>query len=724
MARKSLQISDRLWFVPFIQIYMMGMHAYYLSQIQSVPRRVLRAILSIESGTKSQKQPFTEKSQPVPRASAHAVTNELVPAAPVSGLCHASKLTQALSIIAEESGLAFADLTNDTNFSDVGIDSLLGMTISARFKDELDVDLDFNALFFECPTVGDLETFLGEAEASTTGISSVSSCSDIARSSTTGVTTPMTDEDVLASRDDFQLALRIISDESGVAMEDLTDDTNFLDSGVDSLLSLVIVSRMRDELELNIQHESLFTDCPTVGDLRQSIFQPKNVNETRKSLSDSKQLPTSPTQNEEEDVKVDSGPLRVESESDVLAARKKSVDDYVRKYTAGFSAPVPTPSFITVMDNAKVILVTGASGSLGGHLVDQIAQIADVKRVVCLNREKNMEPYLRQQKAMKGKGIHSFDMIRPKLLVLQTDSSKPMLGFSSSEYEGLVRSVTHIIHNAWPMSVKRPLNGFVSQFQIMRNLIDFAREVVCRRPEEFKFSFQLVSSISVVGAYGSGHVEGRILVPEDRHGIDSVMPSGYGDAKWGCERMLDETLHRYSNRFRPMVVRLGQVAGSTTSGYWNPMEHFAFVIKSSQMLDALPNTGGIVYWTPVDDIARTLADLLLSDRTPYPVYHIDNPVGQPWREMNAFLADALNITKMIPFDEWIERVRAAPQQNNPAAILLDFLDSNFLRMSSGGLVLDVRKTLEHSRTLSGVGPVSAEVAKRYIQVWKEIGFLS
>ena len=92
--------------------------------------------------------------------------------------------------------------------------------------------------------------------------------------------------------------------------------------------------------------------------------------------------------------------------------------------------------------------------------------------------------------------------------------------------------------------------------------------------------------------------------------------------------------------------------------------------------------------------------------------------------MNAILADALNISNLIPFEEWIQRARAAPERNNPAATLLDFLSSNYGRMSCGGLVLDTKKTLEHSKSLAAVGPVSEEVVRKYIHIWKEIGFLN
>jgi hypothetical protein len=175
-------------------------------------------------------------------------------------------------------------------------------------------------------------------------------------------------------------------------------------------------------------------------------------------------------------------------------------------------------------------------------------------------------------------------------------------------------------------------------------------------------------------------------------------------------------------------VRLGQVAGSKTSGYWNHMEHFSFLIKSSQTLKALPGFDGELSWTPVNDVAATLGDLLVSDTAPYPIYHIDNPVRQPWREMIPVLTDALGIPreKVIPFHEWIRRVRAFPgsvEWDNPAAKLVEFLDEDFVRMSCGGVLLDTTKSREHSKTLRSVGPVGADVARKYIQAWRDSGFL-
>ncbi|RYP79317.1 hypothetical protein DL770_006722 [Monosporascus sp. CRB-9-2] len=702
--------------------------------MQGVPRRVLQVILSLESGNKSKKQPVAQKEQvALPAVSRQPASAPKYPAEVNGGSSPSPITTRALSIIAEESGLSISDLTDGTNFGDVGIDSLLGLTISARFREELEMDLDFNALFYEYPTVGDLKGFLGDSstassvQSSTTTSSGTSATTTPGHSMTPTTTSSVTGEEPpVLGKVDFQRALEIISEESGVAMEDLTDDTNFADSGVDSLLSLVIVSRFRDELELDIQHESLFLECPTVADLKQLLL--GNTNTSDVAQQPVQEIPSSTPFSE---ARV-TAPLLTESENAALAARKKAIDDYVQKYTAWFSVPAPSLTAAAPADNEKVVLVTGATGSLGGHLVYQLAHLPDVKTIVCLNREHKTEPYERQRKAMKDKGVHFPEHLWPKLLVLQTDSSKPMLGLTKAEYERLAGSVTAVIHQAWPMSVKRPLAGFEPQFSTMRNLIDFACAASARRPSGFRFGFQMVSSISVVGLYGRGGAgtgtkgEHTTLVPEDRVGIDAVLPVGYADAKWGCERMLDATLHGHADRFRTMTVRLGQIAGSRVSGYWNPMEHFGFMIKSSQTLNALPDVDGTAYWTPVNDIAGALADLVLRNpgEARYPVYHIENPVGQSWSELNRVLADALGIPHLIPLEEWVERVRAAPQRNNPAIALVDFLESNYKRMSCGGLVLDARKTLEHSPTLAAVGPVSEEVIRKYIYVWKQIGFLN
>ncbi|KAJ9148399.1 Male sterility, NAD-binding [Pleurostoma richardsiae] len=412
-------------------------------------------------------------------------------------------------------------------------------------------------------------------------------------------------------------------------------------------------------------------------------------------------------------------------------SRREAVERYVETASKDFSVPETTPGskHSSSYSAAKSVLVTGATGSLGSHLVMHLASLPDVQSVYCLNRRSNMDPATRQLQALESKGIIADAPTISKLKVLEVDTAKPLLDLPQEQYDELVENVTHIIHNAWPMSGKRPIKGFESQFKTMRNLVDLAAAVSAnRQPLDQKVTFQLISSIATVGHYPLH--KGTPEIPEERMTIDSVLPNGYGDAKFVCERILDETLHRHPDLFRPMVVRLGQVAGSSVSGYWNHMEHFSFMVKSAQTLRALPDLAGPVSWTPVNDVAGTCGDLLFYDGEPFPVYHIDSRLKKSWKEMICVFAKALEIPmeRVIPFREWTRRVRAYPgedERDNPAAKLVDFLEQDFERMSCGGILLRTEHSCEHSETLRKAHEegVSDGVVRKYINAWRVSGFL-
>lgn len=709
----------------------------------------MKVILSIESGTKSQNRIQTAKKESTAQSSiSRSQTKNDDTAAPVSNNDKGTLLFKkansepesvadigaALSIIAEESGIAVTDLTDATDFADAGIDSLLGLTISARFKEELNLDIDINDVFAQFPTVGKFKAYLSENESlssnsggTSTPSSNTTQSAEMAESSATSVDNVSIDDKLEepSSKINFDGVLQVIAEESGVAIADLTDDTNFADAGVDSLLGLVITRRLQDEMDLDIEMDSLLMNCPTVADLRKSLLGAAVAGTTE--LQQTVGSPA-PEPDVSEKVGSDNAHQAVLEQISALNARQEAVENLVERYTSGFSASGPSlTSSWKSADNEKVVLMTGATGSLGSYLAFTLAQRPDVKTVVCLNREHRDDPYTRQVKKMREKGIRFPDALKEKMLVLQTNTSKPQLGLEADVYENLVGSVTHIIHSAWPMSGKRTLDGFEPQFQVMQSLIQLTSDITSRRPSSFKVTFQMVSSIGVVGLYGlNDNPCTKTVVPEASLGFDSVLPNGYGEAKWGCERMLDKTLRKHPDTCRTMVVRLGQIAGSRGHGYWNPMEHIGFLIKSSQTVKALPDLRGDVRWTPVEDVAGTLIDLALagSEISLHPFYHIDNPISKPWTEVNAVVAECLDIPELIPFKDWVERIREAPQRNNPAATLMEFWDDNFIRMGGGGLVLGIENTLEHSETLSSVTAVSDKLLKTYIHIWKEIGFLS
>ncbi|KAL9094756.1 MAG: hypothetical protein Q9165_003027 [Trypethelium subeluteriae] len=423
-----------------------------------------------------------------------------------------------------------------------------------------------------------------------------------------------------------------------------------------------------------------------------------------------------------EEAKVDHGPRTAEAESLVQKYANGWASSKLLHFKAKKQANGRAP------DHGAVVLVTGTTGSLGSHIVQKLAENPTVAQVVCINRESISVPALkRQQDAFLERGIQLTPGARAKLRVFGTDTAKSQLGLPLHEYNWLLQNGTHIIHNAWPMSWTRPMSHFAPQLQSMRNLLDLARDMaISPGRDSVRVGFQFISSIGVVG------LSSEARVAERRLPLSATVPRGYGEAKWVCEALLDETLHQFPTLFRPHVTRPGQIAGSSTSGYWNTVEHLPFFIKSAQSLRAWPDLDGIMQWVPVNLSAAVVADLILNPNASHQVYHVDNPVGQPWKDMNQVLARALGIpdsTNNISFKEWVRRVRVSPlvpETENPAARpgMPDWLETNFERMACGGLILETQRAQEHSSTMAkDVGPVSAEMVAKFVEYWRKVGFL-
>ncbi|GIC88991.1 type I polyketide synthase [Aspergillus udagawae] len=269
--------------------------------LQGVPRRILRYILKgtakPSKASRTDSVPLKAPHQSMDKNSSER-NNEpsnpemVFPVASVTGPApaikpqpHKSALAQALRIISEQSNVPITELTDDAAFVDIGIDSLLALTITSAFSEELDLDLD-SSFFIHYPTVADLKKLFGSCSSSSPDTEDVipSTPSQVEPRSMVQqpVAVPSTHRgavpDILRpglqinvntdNHSIFQSAVRIIADESGVNVDDLTGETVFADIGIDSLLALVIGSRLSEELGLDTDAEAFFQNCVTLQDLQ------------------------------------------------------------------------------------------------------------------------------------------------------------------------------------------------------------------------------------------------------------------------------------------------------------------------------------------------------------------------------------------------------------------------------------------------------------------------
>jgi len=413
----------------------------------------------------------------------------------------------------------------------------------------------------------------------------------------------------------------------------------------------------------------------------------------------------------------------VVADVDDSQAKAAELEEMVAKYTAEFPAhtgTLPAPG-------KKTVLVTGTTGGLGSHLLHSLLADPTVERVYAVNRaggDKSLEQ--RHEEAYKSRGLDldglsgALSSGRVKIVVANTAAEK--LGLSDEAYTELANSVTHILHNAWPVNFNYQIATFEPAVKSVRGLVDLALASPYAAPPRLLF----VSSVSVVRAVKS---EGP--TPEEYvENPAEVAGLGYGESKW-----VAETILRRASEATPIVpvsVRVGQISGGA-NGNWNASDWVPSIIRSGKPLGLLPDLGdAAVSWIRLDETAQTLIEMVYSSTTG--ILHLVHPQTVTWTDLFTSVSKVL-ATPLVPYADWLASLEG--QQNSveaardiPALRLLSFFraiaagragdEEGFTGLES----LSTAKALVASPTLAAMAPLNEKDVKLWVGFWRATGSLA
>lgn len=371
--------------------------------------------------------------------------------------------------------------------------------------------------------------------------------------------------------------------------------------------------------------------------------------------------------------------------------------------------PQPRPA------NERVVLLTGATGSLGSYILDSLISDRGIKHVYCLSRGPNSHE--RQQSSQAAKGLQPLPSDR--VTHFDADVSKPYFGIPLAQYTELLTSVTDIVHNAWRVDFNLSLDSFSSQVHAVRHLIDFSSH------STYGAQVLFVSSISAVGNMDGVTAEERVY--NEWTASDGT---GYGQSKLIAERLLDAAARDAG--IPCTICRVGQIAGPRGSaGKWPEREWLPTLVKSSRALGKLPQSLGMLHtvdWVPVDVVGKVIVELMTASipeiaepSSAAVVYHVANPSPTSWSEYVEGISRLLGGTKgpleQVPLESWLELVRTSGRDpaEVPAVKLLDFFSEN--ARSDKRVLLDTIKTRSQCKALADVGPIRAEWIENWIRQW-------
>ncbi|KAL1923303.1 uncharacterized protein VTP21DRAFT_8283 [Calcarisporiella thermophila] len=347
--------------------------------------------------------------------------------------------------------------------------------------------------------------------------------------------------------------------------------------------------------------------------------------------------------------------------SDYDAQQLQATRDLISKYS-DFSHIQPkftsTSDHFSLSSGARdeIVLVTGASGSLGNFLVRDLLRLNNVRKVYCLLRgDDGME---RMHQSFAKRQLDASILNTDRVEALEYNMGDAYLGQTQEVYSRLAEEVTTIIHCAWKMDFNVPVEAFESEsVASVYHLIALA--CASSTPKRILFT----SSVSSSGRVPTPTIP-ELPLPEDKPEI--AVPMGYGRSKYAAEIILQRAARELSIPVN--LLRVGQVSGDSENGAWNMSEMWSMMLYcGSSIMHAMPDLGSTeIDWIPVDVASRSIVEIGVINRPPlqdsahgpyYLVSHFVNPKHTAWNEVLNSLQKLDLIFDIVSFDAWVELLK-------------------------------------------------------------------
>ncbi|MFJ2373931.1 amino acid adenylation domain-containing protein [Streptomyces sp. NPDC087769] len=320
-------------------------------------------------------------------------------------------------------------------------------------------------------------------------------------------------------------------------------------------------------------------------------------------------------------------------------------------------APEIHPGAGTASWPPRRVLLTGATGFVGTHLLAQLLRCTDAE-VVCAVRAESPEKALaRVHSALEAFGLALPPNEHHRVTALPADLSLPRLGMTEDQLSELESTVDAIIHNGAAVSVVR-------DYTTLRPANTDSTRCLLRLAAARGIPVHYVSTLSVGPPRALREEFDETFIP-----AHEGLRYGYQQTKWASERLLQQA----AERGLPVTVhRLGRVVGPIAAGTVNRQDFLWTILRAGVPAGIVPDLFPQESWTPADRVAAEIVATGPGTRRPHAVVH--HHAGTPVRQENLhrWLREYGYEVETLPLDAWRERI---PPDTEDAAAVLAFFDS-------------------------------------------------
>lgn len=264
------------------------------------------------------------------------------------------------------------------------------------------------------------------------------------------------------------------------------------------------------------------------------------------------------------------------------------------------------------------ILLTGATGFLGSHLLEQLTKKKEIQ-VFCLVRTKNnKEPVERLRCVLEYYFSESTTgKIMNQIQIIDGDLEKEQFGLPEEKYRQLIENIDSILHCAADVRHYGVRNSnYQTNVEGTKRLLKLAES-------RKGITLHYISTTSIGNELSYSAEQSCIY--EERFQKGESIENNYLQSKYISECMLYDAI---DEGVPICIYRVGNLVGSSKTGiFQSNIETNAFYnfLKGMIYLKAAPDDRSPIDLTPIDYCSEAVTALVLGQRTYGYIYHICNP---------------------------------------------------------------------------------------------------
>jgi thioester reductase-like protein len=374
-----------------------------------------------------------------------------------------------------------------------------------------------------------------------------------------------------------------------------------------------------------------------------------------------------------------------------------------------------------VVGTVDEILLTGATGFIGGYLLRELLNTTDA-RIHCLVRAVDVEHGVRRLAATQSR-YELGDLPADRVVPLVGDLGLPLLGLDPDQFDTLAGNLDLIVHAGAYVNFTYPYA------QLAGVTVAGTQEIVRLACRYRGVPVHFVSTIAVLAGFGAAGVH---AVTEDTPlAFPEYLYMGYPETKWVAEALLGQA----GRAGLPVGIhRPYEVSGDLRNGAWNLESATCALFKVMVDSGIAPDIDLPLDFVPVDLLAEQIVHIALTRSAVTHTYHLANPHPAGLRDMAERLRVHGYQLEDLPFADWVQRVVQFVREH-PDHPFAPFVPMWIDRSPRSGLVLKEMYFASHfprfTRTnaeaaLAGTGTampaVDADLLDHYIRFFERSGY--